>query len=171
MDNESPIRLVRVTLDTNALPAETLIRDAGEGFDFAAVSVTAREVAGTSFEVHLEQLNTIRETGVFDESTWDNAVWAADDDPLERLLTVISGGSFPNPASRGSLTPGERRQLRDAMILSAHLRESRQIFVTDDRTAFIDNERREALQAEFSTQIMTVAEFRAFLVAHRNEAI
>jgi hypothetical protein len=45
------------------------------------------------------------------------------------------------------------------MILCAHVRQGRDIFVTNDRKGFIDHGRRESLQAAFETRIMTEAEF------------
>jgi hypothetical protein len=61
-------------------------------------------------------------------------VLAGDDSPprLEAILAIVSAGSFPKPGQRVSLTHGERRQLRDAMILEAHAREGRDVFVTND---------------------------------------
>jgi hypothetical protein len=82
---------------------------------------------------------------------------------LERLLEIISGGTFPPPGKRESMTPGQRRQLRDAMILEAHSRESRDIFVTKDERGFIRAGRREALEHLCGTRIMTIDEVCAFL--------
>ena len=96
----------------------------------------------------------------WDESRWDSAVWASDDSPLEEVLSTISNGSFPAPSQRSHLTRGERKQLRDAMILEAHLRENRDIFVTDDRRAFINRELAQRLEARFATRIMTSVQFR-----------
>jgi hypothetical protein len=45
-------------------------------------------------------------------------------DTFERLLQIISNGSFPERDRRSNLTPGERRQLRGAMILSTHIRDA-----------------------------------------------
>ncbi len=45
------------------------------------------------------------------------------------------------------------------MILSTHIREHRQIFVTKDEKGFIRGGRRERIQREFETKIMTVDEF------------
>lgn len=111
----------------------------------------------------------IQETAAFDESKWDESVWADDGGPLERLLAIISNGSFPKAGQRDSLSRRELAQLRDAMILSAHLREGRELFVTKDGTAFIDHGRREALQSEFATQIMTPKEFHTFVDKHRGD--
>lgn len=56
------------------------------------------------------------------------------------------------------------------MVLAAHLREGRDIFVTDDAKGFIKNGRREALEREFSTRVMTQAEFRAYAIPPRTQA-
>jgi hypothetical protein len=57
------------------------------------------------------------------------------------------------------LTPGQHNQLRDALILEAHVREKRDIFVTTDTRAFVKHGRRARLEALCSTRIMTVDEF------------
>lgn len=153
---------MKITLDTNVLPADDLISHAGASCEFSVVNVTAREVEGTSYQVHLKALGVIAETAVLDESRLDEAVWAGDEeDRFEDVLRVISSGSFPKPGARDALTDPQRNQLRDAMILAAHLRDRRDIFVTIDRKAFIDHGRREALEAAFATKIMTPEEFRA----------
>lgn len=155
---------MKVTLDTNILPADEIIRHAGDDYVFASVSVTAREVEGTSFEVHLEPLYPLAETAVFDESRWDEAAFS-DDDALERVLNIVSNGSFPKAGFRYSLTDRQTNQLRDAMIFATHVRDGRDIFVTVDSKAFIDHGRRECLEAEFATKIMTLDEFRTSLDA------
>jgi hypothetical protein len=45
------------------------------------------------------------------------------------------------------------------MIFEAHVRNRRDFFVTDDRRAFVNHGRRESLEAEFSTRILTPDEF------------
>ena len=45
------------------------------------------------------------------------------------------------------------------MILEAHAREEREIFVTNDRTGFIDDGRREKLQNLLKARILTREEF------------
>jgi hypothetical protein len=78
---------------------------------------------------------------------------------FERLLRIVSNGSFPARERRSTLSPGERRQLRDAMILSTHIREGRDIFVTNDAKGFIQGGRRELLETEFGIRVMTTLEF------------
>lgn len=106
----------------------------------------------------------VPETFVLDESRLDEGVLGDDDAPqrFEAILSIISNKSFP-PAgpSRAVLTAGQRRQLRDAMILEAHARERRDVLVSNDRTAFVgkDGEKRPRLEALCSTRILTVDEF------------
>jgi predicted nucleic acid-binding protein len=52
-----------------------------------------------------------------------------------------------------------QRQLRDAMILEAHVRNGRDVFITDDKKAFINNGRRDALRSFLKTRILTKEEF------------
>lgn len=67
--------MMKVTLDTGVLPADDLIRAAEPfGCDFAAVTVTQREVEGTSFEVPLQYCGAVFETAVYGEARWDQAV-------------------------------------------------------------------------------------------------
>ena len=149
-----------VTLDTNVLPADDL-RTALEpkGFEFAIVSVTERELGSSDLRAELQHLGTVPETGVWDESLYGQGLYGSveGDNRLERLLQIITNNSFLK--NRASLTPKQRRQLRDAMILYAHIREGREVFVTNDARAFVDHGRRETLQSEFPTQIMTREEF------------
>lgn len=153
---------IKVSLDTSVMPCDVLIRDAGLGFEFAIVTVSARELEGSSFQAGLNSVNKLVETAVYGESRWDECAWGADDDPLERILEIVGNGSFPKPPQRDQLSRGQRRQLRDAMILSAHIREKRDVFVTNDRRAFVEHGRKAKLEAEFRIQIMTSEEFLAF---------
>lgn len=172
----------RVTLDTNVLPPDDILKAAeGLGFEFALVSVSNREVAGTDIEVELKKINTITETAVWGESKWGQALWGpvvsetfilgesrlgggllGDDkeaDVFEIALKIISNGGFPKRTERENLTAPQRCQLRDAMILAAHVREKRDIFVTNDKKGFIDNGRRETIKKDFGTKILTQSEF------------
>lgn len=152
-----------VTLDTNVTPPETLTGSVpADQFHFAVVSVTDRETAGTSFQVKFNRLGRVAEAAVWGESAW-GAVWAAQEDAecLEKVLAIISHRGFPKQGQREVLTPGQRRQLRDAAIFCAHVREGRHIFVSNDANAFIDEGRRELLENEFKTRIMRPEEFLA----------
>ncbi len=162
--------MLRVTLDTNVLPADDLIeRTNGCDVEFAIVSVTAREVRDTSFEVSITPLQVVPERVVWDESNWDEGEWALESAStastldLENILAIISSGSFPKPDRRYALTEGQKQQLRDAMILEAHIREQRDVFVSNDQHAFMNNERRDKLEKASGTRIMTHREFINFL--------
>jgi len=163
--------ILKATLDTNVFPAQTLIERARLArVDATAISVSTREVEGSSLEAELTALEKVLEGAVFDESRFDEAVFGKEDDDLnlEKALALISSGAFPPKGERENLTPGQRRQLRDAMILCAHVRACRDILVSNDHRAFINAGRREALESAFATRIMTVAEFEEFIEsAHR----
>ena len=152
--------MTKVTLDTGVLPADDLIR-AAEPFDceFAIVTVTRREVEDTPFEVHLRDFVTVRETAVYGEARWGEAAWASEVSgaTLDEILRIISSGGFPR--SRSNLSEGEIHQFRDALILEAHIRERRDIFVTDDRRAFVRSGKRDELSAKFGVRIMERGEF------------
>ena len=149
-----------VTIDTNVLPAQDLIELAAErGFDVAVVSVTEREVGSRNIRLQVNGLGKLLELGIVDESEMDNFVVGSTDDYLEYILQIISSGSFPKSGFRGQLTDSQHRQLRDAMILEAHAREKRDIFVTNDKKGFINNGRRDELQTVLKTRILTREEF------------
>jgi hypothetical protein len=171
--------VLRVTLDTNVIDHRERIEAACPGLDveLTFTTVTDRETEGTS---RATSGASVIETGVYGESRYGKALYApvresfvlgesrlgegalgADDSPLmmESILAVISAGSFPRPGMRDSLGKGQRRQLRDAMILEAHTREGRDVLVTEDAKGFIRGGRREQLEALCRTRIMTVDEF------------
>jgi len=140
---------MKVTLDTNILPADDLIASVLPGlFEFSIVSVTDRETKGSKDLRARADISSIPETA---DST--------DASCLEFCLKIISDGSFPPPDKRDKLTSGRLRQLRDAMIFCTHVREHRAIFVTNDISGFIKGDRRIKLEKEFHTRIMTRDEF------------
>lgn len=154
--------MLTVTVDTNVLPIEDLIASVAPGqFEFAVTSVTDREVEASLGLAAHAGTPRIRETLVWGESRWGGGLWGgqAGTDCLESTLAVIGGGSFPPPNKRATLTDGQRRQLRDAMIFCAHVREKRAIFVTNDERGFVRNDRRAKLERLFGTRIMTRDEF------------
>jgi hypothetical protein len=154
---------MKITLDTNILPADDLlIAPVSKDWEFAVVSVTEREVKDTDIQIGLKPLGKVLETGIWGESNWNNCVWGSEETrvDLDKILSIISHGSFPT--NRESLSTGEHHQLRDAMIFQAHIRESRDIFVTKDSRGFISNGRREELEEKFHTRIMTPEEFVDF---------
>ena len=155
----SYLRDMKVTLDTNILPADDLIASVLPGlFEFSIVSVTDREMGGSATQVNI---SNIPETMVWDESRFDEAVWGDSESAscLELSLKIISDGSFPPLGKRDKLTRGARRQFRDAIIFCAHVREHRAIFVTNDISGFIKGDRRIQLEKAFHTVIMTRDEF------------
>ena len=103
----------------------------------------------------------ITESVVWGESRWGGAVWGSSEssDRLEAILRIISNGSFPRKGGRADLSRVQRRQLRDAMILEAHVRSGRDIFITNDETGFVNHGRREILETQCGTRIMTAKEF------------
>lgn len=163
--------MTTVTIDTNVLPAEDLLA-AGrkQGFIFAVATVTEREVHGTNLAASIVKIRHLPEPGVYGESRYGKAVCAShrDGEMISRILDIISNNSFPR--DRKHLTRGQRRQLRDALILAAHIREGYDIFVTDDVKAYVAGDRRRALEHEFRTCIYTSDEFLAFCTGARGDA-
>ena len=156
---ESP-QFKKVTIDTNVLPADDLVELAkSRGWDVVIASVTERELGHGDTRLQVPGLGKVLEVAVLGESVLGSCVLAGDDNYLETLIQIISNGSFPKSGTRGQLSDGRRRQLRDAMIIEAHARERRDIFVTNDRKGFIDDGRREKLQTLLKTRIVTSEEF------------
>ncbi|MGE0227467.1 MAG: hypothetical protein AB7I38_04040 [Dehalococcoidia bacterium] len=189
-----------VTVDTNNLAPREVARleaaASGLPIEFAHVTVSDREMEG--FEPQLAPAQ-ILETGVWGESRWGEAVWGGPDgtasssipeafvlgesrldeaalagdgesDRFERLLSLISRGTFPRAGSRDTLTKGQRRHLRDAMIVSGHLREGRDILISDDwtRTPSLLPAVRDLITNEFpNIRIMTAQEFVAYCASLR----
>lgn len=173
-----------VTVDTNVLDIKRIgeIRAAARdrAVRFATVTVNERERGEFSVEV-----DVLSETAVWGESRWGEAVLATpipesmvlDETPLgsgvlasdegadmfEQVLAIISNGSFPRPGTRDALTAPQRRQLRDAMTFEAHCRHGRHVFISEDKKAFINHGRREALESIGRTKILTVDEFMLFV--------
>lgn len=149
-----------VTIDTNILPATDLVDLAkSKGYEVATVSVTEREVGQDDIRLRVPDLSQIMETGLWGESEWGRFKWGGNASYLESILQIITNGSFPKSGKRGQITDAQHRQLRDAIILETHVRDGREIFVTDDRKGFIDNGRRDALQSLLKTRILTREEF------------
>lgn len=180
--------MITVTLDTNAVDEQTRTRIEracrGRAVEIAHTTVTDRELEGSAVVTAPAALQEtmawgesrwgqsvwgggrVRETLVLDESRLDEAVLGGEDAParFEAILDIISNGSFPRAGKRDSLPRGQRKQLRDAMILEAHARDGRDVLVSNDERAFIRDGRRGRLEALCSTRIMTVEEFLAFVV-------
>ena len=152
-----------VTFDTNVFPAKDLIRRArAVGYKLATVSVTHREAANTSFVAQITELDSVAESFTWGETAWGQGRWSGKNDAvhLEKALQIISNGSFPPVGKRKNLSKGETNTLRDALIFTAHVRKQRAIFVTEDRKAFVKYNRRDTLEREFGTKILTIAEFQ-----------
>lgn len=154
-----------ITLDTNLIDNEQLAQAARvAGFEFVHTTVTDRELAGSGVNPVTGRKAHVFETIILGESAVGIGALGSDADAVcfETLLKVISNGAFPAAGERGNLTAGQRRQLRDAVIFCAHVREKRQIFVTNDKKAFIDGGRRELLETVFNTKILAAEEFLLF---------
>lgn len=186
--------MIRVTVDTNIFDADkqAALKEMASGLEveFAFVTVSGREVRGT--DIAPPSPIEIQESGVWGESEWGQFIWA--DEPglesqvsdesfagsavagsskgasvLESVLRLISHGAFPPPDQRSNLTRGQRRQLRDAMIFQAHVRDHRDVFLTDDRKAFLgrDGGVRRSLEDAFGTKILTLSEFEGFCKVYK----
>jgi hypothetical protein len=173
-----------LTLDTNCIDhAELLDVAAWAQADVASASVTRKELAGSPYDIHLTGVRVLPEQEVWKDGVWDDRAWAdrtwasgpdipyatADGvtkygDPFEDILKVISNGGSPPVTSRGTLTRGQRRQLRDAMILSLHAQHKRDVFVSADARAFIADGRRRVLERMLGTRICTPDEVIALLI-------
>lgn len=152
--------LKKITIDTNLLPADDFIEIAKvRGYEVGIGSVTERELGSSNSPLNVPELGRVLELGIVGESRVGSCVVGSGSDYLEIILQTISNRSFPKSGNRGRLTDGQRRQLRDAMILEAHAREGRDIFVTNDKKGFIDDGRREKLQSLLKTRILTREEF------------
>ena len=130
----------------------------GLDVEFDYTTVTDRETEGKSYAT---VDSGVRETMVFGEGRFGQAVFGSDasQPTLDMILAVNSNRSFPPREKRDGLTQGHRRQLRDAMILQAHVRENRDALVTEDAKGFISDGRRERLELVCRTKIFRVEEF------------
>jgi hypothetical protein len=157
-----------VTLDTNSVDDKEVIEAACiAGFVVTHTSVTDRELNGSDVVAATTVSAPIVESFVFGESCLSSGALAPDSDEVifEKLLKIIANGSFPAIGRRENLTKPEQRQLRDAMILNVHIRAGRGIFVTNDVKGFIANGRRELIEREFKTRVMTSREFIAMYIS------
>jgi hypothetical protein len=161
-----PKMRLKITLDTNILPLARIDLGAVARIsdDSKITTVTAREV-GSQRDPELSLL-AVPETWVMGESPLGVGVLGStvDSDLFEKTLTIISNGACPKRGGRESLTPTQNRQKRDAMIFCAHVREKRDIFVTDDVKAFgaENTAQRQRIEALAPTRVMTLAEFERF---------
>ena len=123
---------LRVTLDTGVLDlAYQDVKAAAQRLptevDFAIISVTDRERG--EHESRPKDVPTIMETFVLGESLLGGAVLGSEAGArlYEQIRAIISSGSFNPPAGDEYIHDGERRQVRDAMALSDHVREGRDV--------------------------------------------
>ena len=152
---------ITATLDSNVDCATEIIRLAAtKGVDVAVGSVTGRERTTPTFDPGLAEASLLPETAVFDEGLFDQALWgdSSSTECFEAVLKIISSGSFPKASKRSQLTHGQHTQLRDAIAFCAHVRAKRDIFVTNDGD-FLNGGRREVLESQFLTRLLTKEEF------------
>jgi hypothetical protein len=90
---------------------------------------------------------------------------------FERVLYLMSNGSFPKPGQRDNLTNPQRNQLRDAHHLTTHAHAGGAIFITEDKSGFGEpgSPLRHELEVLCSTRIMSPDEFCARCEAERRE--
>lgn len=149
-----------VTVDTNIFPIadiEDLVSRAG--YSLEVISVTNRELQGTDLSESAGKLNETPETFHFGEGAWGRMMWGSvtDTENFEKILEIISSGGYPK--NRENVTPKQINQRRDALILQAHLRSGKTIFVSNDERGFVKHGKREALETTFGMTILTRLEF------------
>jgi len=86
-------------------------------------------------------------------------IWGSvtDDDNFEKILRVISSEEYPK--NRENVTPKQINQKRDALILQAHVRFGKTIFVNNEERGFVKHGKRETLETMFGVTILTHLEF------------
>jgi len=150
----------KITIDTSVIPAEEIMTICkNKGYEYTCISVTNRELEGTSFEEKLTDIPSAHEYGVYGEARYGSARYHSEESSnvLEEILSIISNGSFPK--NRDDLSQGYLHMLRDAIILQTHITDKRDIFITNDRRAFVKNELRKKLEDQFNIEILTKEEF------------
>jgi hypothetical protein len=168
-DRRAIEELLRVTLDTNVLDQRTLpaIEAAAKDLpvELAAVTVSDRE---QRFFEHSRAVppRHVPESAIWNESGWNTSVWGTphDGEVLRDVLTVMSSSNRTlTTKPPDAMSDGERRLFRDVMIFQAHVRDRRDILVTNDRRGFIgkDGVIRATLEGRYATRIMTPDEFLA----------
>jgi len=166
--------VLKITLDTNTVRPEQLspaISKVRGGVDVATTTTVAREI-GPTYHTSLHELHILPEFWVMGESPMGVAVLARETerDLFEATLVAITNGSFPSRENRSTLTQGQRNQLRDAMIFCTHVREGRDIFVTNDVKALGSEGSEQRLRVNTvapKTKIMTLPEFERYCEAQQ----
>ena len=150
-----------VTLDTSAIDNLPRVKDhaARLGYEVQVVSTTAREVEGSSLQESVEYMHRVLEVAHWGEFKWGQAVWSGPEKKrvIETALDIIASGGFPK--NHTALTENQKRQLRDARILEAHVRSGADLFVTNDKKGFVRHGKWEAFQEQLGVQILLVSEF------------
>jgi hypothetical protein len=151
-----------VTIDTNVFPLgdlESLAEKAG--FVLEVISVTNRELVNTDLSSSAQSLGETLETFHFGEGSWGSMVFGSVDDAadFEKILQIISSGGHPK--DRENLTPAQQNQRRDALILQAHIRSGKRVFVSNDERGFVRHGKRELLEEAFPIKIYNRIEFAA----------
>lgn len=143
----------KVTVDTSALPVpveDYLPRARERGFSFYLVRTSDREAEGSS-ELPPEGVEVLRipEPGVWGEGRWNGfAYWTGpEDEELMEVVLILSNGSFPPKGKRSDLTSGQRRQMRDVMIFTSHVRHHHDISLLTTRRASSTMEKEKPLRA------------------------
>ena len=150
----------KITIDTNIIPADDIINICkNRGYEYACISVTNREIEGSSLEKDMKVIPSVPEYALFGEARFGRARFHGKESSkiLQDILSIISNGSFPQ--DRRNLSQGQRRMLRDAIILQTHVTDKRDIFITNDKRAFIKNGLRQKLENNFNIAILTREEF------------
>lgn len=150
-----------VTVDTNILPLDDLTPLAySAGYTLGVISTTLRELDGTDLIEAARKLTQTPEIAMFGESFWDAVLGDVEHaSDFDEILHVITSGSFPPPNGRDNLTPPQRNQLRDALILEAHIRSGNRIFVTQDAKGYIKHGKRAEFEQKFGIVIFNRGEF------------
>ncbi|WJD61302.1 hypothetical protein [Pseudomonas kurunegalensis] len=151
-----------VTVDTNILPIDDLQAIAeSSGYALQIISVTYRELAITDLLEQASSLPRVPESAMFGESFWGAHFGGVEDAEIfEDVLRIISSGSFPPPEKRENLTPPQVNQLRDALILQAHIRTGNKVFVTGDAKAYVNHGRRSIFEDKYGVTIFSRVEFK-----------
>lgn len=156
--------MASITFDTNIFAlepeVESVMRE--QGHSHAHASVTDRELENTDFVT--ASSTSIAEPWVLGESKLGSCALASikTRDDLNRILDILSTRSFPR-GKFGELTAKQKNQFRDALIFATHVREQRDIFVSNDLKAYFKHGKHAELEQQFGTRIMTYDEFRAFI--------
>lgn len=175
-----------MTIDTSVVAGDMhrlRASAAGLGIEFVMTTVTQRENFGqmassgipegstdtqrptASAVFDWSSLAVIDETAILDESRVGMAVLGGNESAalLQRILGMMRNDKSSKPQLGGERSCGEMHQLRDALMLEAHVRSGHDILVSNDVKGFIGKtgETRAHLEELCETRIMTVDEFCA----------